>query len=440
MKKVILLFALILLISCNKDKKIISPEEEIEENDTIQTCVFSNYNINYIYVFTIDNNDNIVDIFKNTQFDNYPNNQKYLSFKITTEPLRDTTDRYLSTSIKSACNSTGREYDIENCGFTARTDFFTTKVYCGGLDEYLLERITGNIIIKQVADTIVVYEKENGWYHYFIVNQKEEEKDDEKTDTLPKIKISLNQIYAKDDTLKIPLNINYLKNDTTKCFVNGVEVEAYYIDYESSYIIMPQINFGQNDENMKHQVTFTSITNQDTIIEISKIIYFKDYLFNNSKITLENINLVMQKSQSSSHPSSGSSSKADTLYHSSFDLYVKYNKSTPQAGPTIHFPLRFAFNGNTLNWIKNFYLYYSMDGLSGNKNIEVANLNFQLLPNKNQYEIIITDKNFIDSNVKLDYFTDYRNSGSSTSISESLKILSYSTTESTILKIEFYRD
>lgn len=440
MKKVIFVILIAMIFSCNEDEKINSP---IDENpipeDTIQSCNFDNFNIEYTYVHTKDGNNGIVDIFENTKYSEVLGYKKQLRFTVIQENTNDNIDNLFAVSIKSACNTTGREFDSENCRFTSRTDFMTTKVYCNDLDIFLLERLTGNELTSYNKDTIVIYEEDKGWYHYFLTNQEIEEE----VKPLPNLRISSNEIYAKDDTLKIPLNINFLKNDSTKCEVFGIEVEPQYYDINNSYVLLPECDLGGGNYEMKHFVKFEAITNQDTITKIDSILFFRNKSFNSLKIYLNNINFTKFTSRGTWHPFYGSTSTTFSEPVRSYTVEAKSKSLAPEGFPypySYHYPIVVGLNNKKINKLHALRLVYHNEYSTSKHSIELNNLELDIRNNKNYYEFKIDDLNYLMNNLIVDYLTEERGPQSSTRYSGSIKFINKYYTDSTYLKVVLKRE
>lgn len=443
MYKIIAIIALILLIASCDDEPSITKIDDKDDSDTIEVknCNFDNFNIEYTYINTVDNQDNPVDIFENTIYNEAEENQRLLRIKITEERTIDSVENLLITNIHSACNSTGREFDLENCKFTDRTDFATTKVYCGNLDSYLLERITGNELYKSNKDTIIVYEEVKGWYHYFLSNKK----NDDKVEPLPNIKIKSEEILVKDDTLKIPLNINFLKNDSTKCFVDGIEVEPVFYDFKNSYIIMPECNTGSGFFDMRKNVSFYSISKTDTIVSIDNILFFLKFGFNNVEINIENIFVYVYTTYSSWHPQNGSYSSTDSTILSQYVEKVERSTFEPYMHPIgVLFPLSQEIEGSflksiTLKSVSGYYSSISYEFIS--KQISLNNYYLNLLPNKNDYNIVINDNEIIKKILHISQSMNYSDgNSSSTKRSKSMKLSNIIYTDSTYLSVKLIRE
>lgn len=438
MRYFFLLSILFILISCDEDEKdITNIDENPNPEDTIQTCNFNDFNVEYSYLATLDENFNNVNILANTKYENVDIEKVSFKITITNENVIDTIENTYITNVISACNSTGREFDLDNCRFTDNTDFVSTQVFCDNLDLYLLDRLTGDDLVSYNKDTIVVYEKDKDWYHYFISNKE----DENIIDTLPKIKINSTDILKENDTLKIPLNINFLKNDSTDCFLNGLEVEPVYLDNKNSYVIIPNINYTGSYDAI-HNINFISVTNKDTVIEIKNIKYFWKKWFNYAYFYVGNIVAEYHEISTSSHPQHGSNSSIDTSFYSSFEIFNSYDKFSPKNNNgSWYFPI--TINNNKNEELLSTIAIVSMlgNGMSGNqKEASIKNLNLEYELNSNRKEIIIEDIDFIKENLSLLYNDEKNNFDTSTKTTWNLKLAKVTFTDSSYIKIVLKRE
>ena len=436
MKTIFYLSFILLLMSCdeddNKDIRVLPIDKEAK-------CDFSNFNIKYKYIKTLEKNVVEVNIYKNTEYDSYT---LYKNFNVTITDVnsRDTTDSLKIVALQVGCNSTGTEFDVDNCKIVSEVDFVSTMVYCNGLDDFIFDRIRNAEMTYHSKDTIVFYEYKKNWYHYFISDSTEEI---ENKQDLPKLRIKSNEIYTSDDTLYIPINYNFLKNDSTNCYFYGIKVEPQYKDWNNSFIILPEPAKPPGiDYDYRILSNFMAISNSDTICRIDSIIFFRGKWFNNVSVFLGNTTIEIIHKTSSNHPQNGSNNSYSLSYQSSFSLAIKYNAARPTFSPSYSYyiPLLLNLSNNTFNEFKLKQPIYQEGGYQGGREASMSNCGIVLERNKNSYEIYYNDKNFLNEFLKIGYGESYRNGPSSTQISSYTGINKVTYTDSSYVKLKFWRD
>lgn len=437
----LLYFILILsLFSCDEDEEIVPVKKVPEEIEP--KCDFNNFDKKFKYNMTLSNNESPVEINENSIYENdIINNFKVT---ITSQNSRDTTDSLKFVSLIVGCNTTGTEFDIANCRIVSDIQFPSTKVYCGGADEYLFDRIKDADLTYHSKDTLVFYEKGKNWYHYFISDSTEEI---ENKQDLPKLRIKSNEIYAADDTLYIPINYNFLKNDSTDCYFYGMKVEPQYKDWNNSFIILPELNISkEEDDNYRKICKFTAVSKLDTICRIDSVIFFRYKWFNNAYIYIGNILLKQGYRETSYHPFYGSTDTTIWSYSNKYTHTLKYNKTTLAPCPVSppYLPLVYIINNNILEKVslsKNHDIFDALYGsTSGMTEVSVKNCNIELEKNKNFYDLLFNDINFIKENIDLKYNKSYQSIGDATQISKYEWLEKVTYTDSSYVKLKFWRD
>ncbi len=432
----LLYFILILsLFSCDEDEEIVPVKKVPEEIEP--KCDFNNFDKKFKYNMTLSNNESPVEINENSIYENdIINNFKVT---ITSQNSRDTTDSLKFVSLIVGCNSTGTEFDIANCRIVSDIQFPSTKVYCGGADEYLFDRIKDADLTYHSKDTLVFYEKGKNWYHYFISDSTEEI---ENKQDLPKLRIKSNEIYTSDDTLYIPINYNFLKNDSTNCYFYGIKVEPQYKDWNNSFIILPEpTKLPGIDYDYRILSNFVAISKSDTICRIDNIIFFKEKWFNNVEVFLGNTTIEYYTSTSSYHPAYGSNNSYSLSYQNSFSITAKYGAARPYGHITgYYFPLLLNLSNSTFNEFKLKQPTYQVDGYKGGYEASMSNCGIVLEKNRNSYEVIYNDVNFIEEFMKIGYSEGYTSIHSSTQVNGSKGINKVTYTDSSYVKLKFWRD
>ena len=437
MRIAILILTLVFIFSCDDEEKIdntnLPPVTDSE-------CVFNKFDTKYKYEETRDSEKNIEDIFKITRYKDEYNDLKILKINITSQNSRDSLNKIKLVDLKIACNYTQIEFDIENCTMINEREFSRTEVYCNGLDDYLYDRVSESELVSYSNDTLVLYERRNDWYHYFV---KDNENEVVENPELPSVKFSSNNIYVRNDTMHIPLNINYLRNDSTKCYIMDQEVTPEFLNMNTSYIVFPEFELkDKEDYNLRRIVDFKAISNNNSFCHIDSIIFFRNLWFNNIEVFVENVYFEIHHTRSSYHPQYGSSYSKDSSFRYNSYWKTKYNLSSPKFNPAVYyyFPHSIDFKDNILKGISIIIPHYVVDWFEGSSILKLHNLDINLVPNKLNYDLLISNKKYLTENLNHSYSEEYTNSGSSTRTTETKYIKNFQTTDSSYVKIKIWRD
>lgn len=437
MRIAILILTLVFIFSCDDEEKIdntnLPPVTDSE-------CKFDKFDTKYKYVETKDSEKNIVDIFKITRYKDEYNDYKVLTINITSQNSRDSINKIKLVELGIACNVTQIEFDIENCTMINEREFSRTEAYCNGLDDYLYDRVSESELVSYSNDTLVLYERRNEWYHYFIIDNENEVIEHPE---LPSVKFSSNNIYARNDTMHIPLNINYLRNDSTKCYIMDQEVTPVFLNMNTSYIVFPEFELkDKEDYNLRRIVDFKAISNEETICLIDSIIFFRNLWFNNMEVFVENVYFEIHHTRGTSHPQYGSSFTHDSTIKANAYWSSKYNFSKPDFNPAInyYFPHFLSFYNEVITSFSLKKAFYQTYGLKCGSEFILYNTIVELEKNTNIIEIIFNERDFLNDNLEITYREEYMNEPSSTRITESKYIKNFQITDSSYVKIKIWRD
>lgn len=236
-----------------------------------------------------------------------------------------------------------------------------------------------------------------------------------------------------------------MKNDSTKCFIFDSEVEPNFLDFENSFIIMPECDISSAYDNMNKSINFDAITNQDTIVSIENILFFSRKNFNNVELRLENIFVYVYTTSSSWHPQFGSHSSTDSTILNNFGLKVIRDNYRPDNTILGYiFPLtqvteNFQLKSITLKSSSGYYSSGSYEFV--NKEISLTDFDLNILPNQNSYDIKIADQEFIKKILHVSQSMNYSDgNSSSTQRSKSMKLSNIIYTDSTYLSVKLIRE
>ena len=440
MRNLIYVLFILCLFSCDEDEEnnIKVPIKEIPK-DTLPECNFNSFDMKFRYIQTLANNSSQVHINENSNYDE-KNILDNFTITITSENSRDTTDSLKIVALQVGCNYTGTEFDVDNCRIVSEMDFPSTKAYCGGLDDFLFDRVRDAEMTYHSKDTIVLYEKGKNWFHYFISDTT---KVTEQKQELPKLRLTSNEIYAADDTLYLPLNINFLKNDSTNCYFYGMKVEPQYKDWDNSFVILPESDKPMDIyDDYRVLSNFITISRSDTICRIDSIIFFRYKWFNNVEVNIEKVYYEIHNSRMVSHPFYGSNSTSSSWTMSNSNWKVKSNSSIEGFNPIVnnYHTLLIKIEKEKMISILIEKPKYSQDALKGKSNFEISNLDLDLKANISNYEFIFTNKEYLSKNLKISYSAEYINEPSSTRIYEYEYLSNFQITDSSYVKLKFWRD
>lgn len=150
--------------------------------------------------------------------------------------------------------------------------------------------------------------------------------------------------------------------------------------------------------------------------------------------------------ESSHHPFYGSTDTTIWSYSNQYTHTLKYNKTTlaPRPVSLPYLPLVYIINNNIIEEVSLSKIHDIFDALhgstSGMTKVSVKNCNIELEKNKNIYDLIYNDINFINENIELKYNKSYMSLNNATQVSKYEWLEKITFSDSSYVKLKFWRD